>query len=414
MPLIDDFKFLIDSLDKRKVYKHKAHVDKMAAIYRAMVTGEGMELLLKRSKRQTDEEYKEKVEEVISIVPPIIEGLTLPFNKTFSSTSISKSITHESGTENDKNDSITKLINAANSFYGHKSVDEYLAEYLTQINSLDPNAYIAIHYDNELDIKPYPIIIWSRQIQNKEFKNNQIDKLLVSIENGYILYAANQNIKLVKEENNRVHDHAGTFYSKNIDKLESLENVDLIKTMDGQVYSIEIQRHELEKIPVVNFGYKLDAITDFETFVPVWNPALVYLEKLIKRDYELELSYEHHCFPQKLMLLDPCEGSFVGKTRVTCRGGIGSDGNVCSNCGGTGHAMQIKSADETMVFSMPDRRRNEQQIDLTKIVHYVKPDVSTLTKLEESIKMHLENVNRAVYNSDAFSKSAVNGVRSEE
>ena len=54
--------------------------------------------------------------------------------------------------------------------------------------------------------------------------------------------------------------------------------------------------------------------------------------------------------------------------------------------------------------------------ELTKVNMDFTNDVNYLgfAKLEESIKYHLENVNRAVYNSDSFSKSSVNGVRSEE
>lgn len=387
---------------------YKRTVDK-ANEYKTIITGEGVDKYMKKfPKRETDEEFHQRVDLTIGITKTVCGNLIDPQKKLTRSNSIEKTFLYTDN--NNKNyESLKEILET---FYqGRKSVDKYMSKSWIELNNIDPNALIVIDWKPNINgerIKPYPVEYSASKVYHFKKTNGELDWVCVHRDEKsfdpemYILYTKNFTVlfkrkKLVEDQT----FDADIKYYKNFDMDNFQGGVVAAMKADSKDSFWEITiptPHKLNAVPAVFVGFITDLYTR-ETYLSAIDKAMPILKKMIKADAELDYTMLLHAFPQKVQYTNPCKECNGKGTTIT--------GVSCDACNGTGQDPKDIQQSALDIVKVPRPRDKEDMFPLSDLIHYVKQDVELLSFQDKYVDKLVRRCKEAVYNSEIFTKSSV-------
>lgn len=413
--------------DARHEYYNKTV--KLATELKALITGEGIDDLMKQfNMRETTEQFEQRKRLTQHITTSIAKTIMDVSYKVPRSNAMRRILTAEEKV-------LEEFNNILNKFWGAHSWDDYMATRFIEMNYIDPNAFLVFEFDefNEKEerLQPFPFEVKSEEAVDYFYKN----KVLL-----YLIVMTNQNTFLNQEGIKRY-----TLYSKNVtinfdyfDEKEEKETDDEFKfrisqkyfglseennivfeneealtkddasigylLINNSVYKIDkLKNHNLDFVPAIQYGYVPDLATDRKTFRNPFDAAIPYLKKLIKVVSEMDLSMSLHAMPQKITYQNRC---------TDCNGSGQKPEGKCPKCKGMGYQI-VTSAQDSMTIKLPHDVTNDKIIDLEKLVRYIYPPVEGLQFQWQYIKDNIVECFRAVYGNQAVRKDQVTTTATE-
>lgn len=405
----------------------------LAETYRIFITGENISKKLHQFVRREDLElFEQRVQLTKSITPAVSSSIRQPFNKVARNDRIKTAI---KASNKNREVIITAMVSG---FYGprrkkNRGLNYWMKTRFTDLQFIDPNSWLVLEWDTpanlSVPIAPRPFEVTSDMAQHYYAVNDEVKWLFVkqAIKYGTVNGAATNSTGLpagstpgvirptidaqTKGDGFRytLYDEDVTVVYEQIDRdylkqtgyvLAGSETLVEIKDV---TYIVRVYTPKLGYAPVFRIGYKRDEVTNARTFVNPWHDALCFFDKSLKTVSELDLTMCLHTFPQKLQYVNKCEGE--SKTKK-CMSGRTADGQICGACKGSGLKVHT-TAQDILYVPMPDASpRNEDIIDLEKLIAYKSPPIE-LIKFQNEYTQQLERqAHQAVYNSQVFIKKA--------
>jgi hypothetical protein len=423
---------LIEVIEKRIRHRYYDRVCEHADLMRRLITGEGAEdILYQFVKRETEEDFQQRVMLTQIITPAICSSIMNPANKiprvrpTVNSIEV-QNIENGDGMMMVQNEEeqLANVFYAVDNYYGGESVDKFMGRVFIPLTYIDPNAFILTTFDdfdaNYEKAQPYPTIIPSQSAIDYKYVNGLLDYLIIKL--NHQIPPKNQYEQSTQGETYRIYLGADIIQFKqerlDLEAAVTLTNgaymsptdnmsTGLYKSSRGIVYSVSFYQPKAEEVQAVRIGCMYDPTTDFQTCISPLSSAVPYLMKSIKLVSELDLSYTLHVFPQKFSYYEPCPGE-VGHG---CDKGITVAGNSCTLCGGSGRSIHT-SAQDTIEFAIP--RDPQQAMALSNLVHYADLPMGVIGSLQDYLAYIERKAIKAVYNSELFSTDSVAATATEK
>lgn len=414
---------------------HYERVCRLAQEYKALMTGENAEILLKQFiKREDDEAFKQRLALTVLITPAIISALMKPFNKVSWNKKVKKFFEFDT----DKRDETVELMR--DSFYGrrksqNKGLDYWLRARFPKLSFQDPNAWVVIEWDapgSQADvITPRPFEVpscnaWDWLVENEETKWLWVHQH-ISVQKLYQqqgqnkkqakaagIYAPEPGDKwtLYDTDYTLVYTEVDPEYLRSIGYVKAKNETYWKDPVTKKTYSVKTFEPKLGFTPCFRVGYITDPETDDTTFVNGWHDAMPYLMKSVKTVSEMDLTMSLHAFPQKMQYVQKCPGTPPtepgGKGR-RCIGGKDDGGGVCAACKGAGYKVHT-SAQDALFFPFPaDGTTNAEVLDLEKLLVYKHPPTDILEFQNKYIEQTKAACHYAVFNRTQYTKATNTG-----
>ena len=395
---------LIEIVKNNKTHQDYKRVTELAEKYFKLVTGKGIDTLLKQIiTRETDEEFKQRTLITKSVCPAILNSTKLPFQKAVRKQPIVRKIEFTGEAEAKK----AKLEDSIAKYWGDKSLEKYLEYAFIDYNYTDPNAFLITEFSSfdplKENAKPYPFIATSEEAIMFEYHNEILDYLVVKLPITYIdkgtpqpgfkytEYLGMDTIELIQISEDE--------YNKGL-----FSGVEVIE-IDKKFFQINYYEPLNDKVPAVRFGFIRDTETKGRSFVSVFHSVMSYLEKTLKIDSELDLSTAMVAFPQRFMYVSPCKNQ-------ACKNGILLGGDICPDCNGTGQQQFHRGTQDIVTLTLP--RDPLEIIDLERMLVYKTPPIELLTFQKDYIEYLKKSVHAMMFNADLFTRAEVSVTATEK
>ncbi len=388
MDKITGLEFLKTVIDKDIYHQDYEYATDLADKYYKMKTGDGIIDLLRRIvTRETEEEFKQRGDISKSVIPSILNSTQLPFQKAVRKQPLLREILYE-GT-----DKTEELESQIDNYWGEKSLDEYLEYVVIDYNYIDPNAFLITEFNdfdnNREKADPYPFIATSKEAIMFEYINEDLQYLIIKLPIKYM-------DKDIEKDGNKYTMYLGADTIELVQVAAGGENVIKIKQ---EYYLYREFEPKANKVPAVRFGYMRDAQTRGRTFVSVFHPVMLLLEKLMKTDSELDLSTAMTAFPQRFAYVDKCSNK-------DCSSGYLLDGHtLCPVCKGTGQQPLHEGVKDVITLTMP--RNPADMVTLDNLLVYKSPPIDLLTFNKEYINDLRILVHTMMFNNEIATRSEV-------
>ncbi len=393
------------------------HVNEYADLCRTLVTGEGMDAMLRQFARREDEDwFHQRVQITQHIVPTYVNSLLRTFNK-IPFANYSRVLTYDSDVKN-RDTKVSEIEDVMSRFSGETSLDGYVKVRPLELLSVDPNAWIVIDFDGSRKVNgrlsPYPHEVFSADAVDFRFVNGTLQYL--TIRGGEIgeetltCYLPNYTVQVKKIKNPNhsqfvLMDYGiGVLAMREIEErgylASTYEGREAIKAANNDIWEvIRPLSHDAGRVQAFRVGYIRDFRTNGRTYVSPIHEAIPHLKKVIKTGSELDLSMALTAFPLRLRYAPPCDAD-------GCYKGYTDNGTVkCGSCKGTGLKTVPSSAQEEIVLRLPDDRADI--IPLSDLVSFKNPDTAILEFQRDYIQSCIREAKAAVFQSDIFTKSDV-------
>lgn len=377
---------LLQKVIKDELYHQDyKHVTELAEKYYKMKTGDDITSLLRQIvTRETEEEFKQRCDISKSVIPSILNSTQLPFQKAVRKQPLLKDIIYESS---DKSEELNNVIGR---YWGEKSLDEYLEYAIIDYNYIDPNAFLITEFEafdsNKKKAEPYPFIATSKEAIMFEYQNENLQYLIVKLP-----------IKFMANDVERDGFKFTMYLGADTIQLSEVEKGEF--EINGKHYEYQEFLPKAKKVPAQRFGYIRDAETKGRTFVSVFHPVMLLLEKLMKTDSELDLSTAMTAFPQRFAYVDKCSNK-------DCMDGRLLDGQTtCSVCNGTGQQVAHRGVLDIITFTIP--KDVTAMVDLNNMLVYKTPPIELLTFNKEYINDLRILIHTMMFNNEIATRSEV-------
>ena len=379
----DGFELLKTVIEKDLRHQDYKHVTELADKYYKMKTGDGVTDLLRQIvTRETNEEFEQRCRISKSVIPSILNSTMLPFQKAVRKQPLLRDLLYESG---DKTKELEAVIGR---YWGEKSIEEYLEYSIIDYNYIDPNAFLITEFDefdaNTEKATPYPFIASSLDAVMFEFKNENLAYLIVRLP-----------VKYMAKDIERDGYKFTMYLGENTIQLTEAESG---MEINSKFYEYQEFNPKAKKVPAQRFGYIRDAETKGRTFVSVFHPVMLLLEKLMKTDSELDLSTAMTAFPQRFAYVDKCANK-------DCMGGQLLDGSECKSCHGTGQQPLHSGVKDVITLTLP--RNPADMITLDNLLVYKTPPIELLTFNKDYINNLRILVHTMMFNNEIATRSEV-------
>lgn len=368
-------------------------VMKLAEKYYAMKTGDGIEKLLhKIETRVTDEEFEQIKKIYKSIIPSTLNSTKLPYQKAARKQPLVRKIDYEGDSDKKK----LELEEFIQTYWGDKSLEEFLEYAYIDYNYIDPNAFLVTEFDNfdnkSEKAKPYPFVASSAEAVMFEYKNEILQYLVVKLPIKYM------DGDIVKD---------GVKYTMYLgwDTIVFTQSANGPERIGALLFDVDFYEPKNDKVPAVRFGYIRDDETKGRTFVSVFHCVIGLLEKTLKIDSELDLSTAMVAFPQRYRYVTKCNNQ-------GCNKGFLPDGSKCTVCDGTGTQPFHKGTQDIVKMALP--RNSEEMIDLDKMAYDHSPDIELLQFDADYLEKLEKKVQAKMFNADLYTRSEVSTTATEK
>lgn len=388
---------------KIETQHYKRRVE-LAKEYYDYYTGNLNERLQRIISRESEDEFKQRVNLTNHVTKSILNSTKLPFQKAARKQPLIRKIDFSSGGTESK---VLEIKTFMSQFNGEKSLDQYLEQMIVEYNFIDPNAFLITEFIPNTELvkaKPYPFIAKSENVVDYQYINGTIDYVIVRIpikfiehdkeKDGfkYTMYNGNETLELIQVGKDFTAPNT-VFYET--DKEKYIFNI----------YQVKAESDPELKPAAIQFGYIPDPETGFETYLSIFDCALPYLRKTLKVNSELDQSMAMVAFPQRFRYVAACnnDGCYQGKM---------PDHTDCTVCHGSGKAQVHKGTQDVFELEMP--KSKEEMFDLENLLIYKMPPIELLKFQDEYIKSLKVDVHTTIFNSDVFTKPTVTTTATEK
>lgn len=394
-----------------------------AKLYSQLITGEGMDSLLKQfTKRETGELFEQRKDITQHIIQGVCKNLMDVSFKLPRSNSKTRIVSYSSDNEQEKETKVKELENVLKQFWGDQSLDDWFASRFIEMNYMDPNAFIILSWDdfdaNHQTAQPYPLEASSEAVVDFKYINNILQYLIVARSHRvvdpdgekaegenktcFLLYRDEDAIRLTPiHEKHPVH---GMFSDKDSREKIDVDGVEYIK-IGKTVYEILApEPYKLDYVPAFRVGYMRDLYTKGQTMLNPFDAAIPYMKKSIKANSEMDLTMALIAFPQMIRYAEKCPNK-------DCLDGQLRDGGTCPTCGGTGVHIPT-SVQDAITLKMPKDKEN--LLDLSKLIHFAHPPIEVAKHQDEYIEKLTQRCYKTIYGSEAILKSQITTTATEK
>jgi len=408
MVAVDAISYLQKLVSLNVELQHYQRRIDLAKEYYDYYTGELNDRLKQIVKRESKEEFDQRVSLTNHITKAILNSTKLPFQKASRKQPIVRKIEFSNNTDTKKKE-IEDFLNIYN---GDKSLDQYMELMMVEWNMIDPNAFLIVEFKPNTEtekVKPYPFIAPSASVIDYNYINGVIN---------YVIVRA--SIKF-KQGNTEQDGKKYTMYNGNETIVMEQVGIDepislsinqvsiLINDKDRYIQTIyQVKAKEDPEIltpAAIQFGYILDPETNYETYLSIFDCALPYLRKTLKVNSELDQSMSMMAFPQRFSYAPKCQ-------EPDCNKGMRLDGTTCPACRGTGRAQIHKGAQDVMELDLPDDK--DGMLDLNNLLVYKTPPIELLQFDSDFLKDLKVSIHTTIFNADIFSKPEVTATATEK
>ena len=160
----DGFELLKKIIGDEVRHQDYGRVTKLADKYYKMKTGDGIEALLQQIETRTSDEEFEQIKRIYrSIIPSTLNSTQLPYQKAARKQPIVRKIDYEGDAEKKK----LELEEFIRTYWGDKTLEEFLEFAYIDYNYIDPNAFLITEFDDfdykREKAKPYPFVASSTE-----------------------------------------------------------------------------------------------------------------------------------------------------------------------------------------------------------------------------------------------------------
>jgi hypothetical protein len=384
----DGLLLLKEIIKEEKRHEDYKRVTLLADKYYAMKTGDGIEEMLhKIETRVTDEEFKQIKKIYKSIIPSTLNSTKLPFQKALRKQPLVRQIDYGGDAEAKK----IELEKFIQTYWGDKSLEEYLEYAYVDYNYIDPNAFLVTEFDNfdnkQEKAQPYPFVASSTEAVMFKYNNEILDYLVVKLPTKY-------RDGDIEKEGVKYTMYLGydTIVCNQVAESKATEY------LANRWFEVLFYEPKNEKVPAMRFGYIRDEQTKGRTFVSLFHCVIGLLEKTLKIDSELDLSTSMVAFPQRFRYVTPCNNP-------GCKNGYLLDGNMCSVCQGTGIQPYHKGTQDVVSLNLP--KDPTKMIDLEQMAYDHSPDIELLQFDSDYLEKLEKKVWTKMFNNDMFTKAEV-------
>jgi hypothetical protein len=377
------------------VHQDYARVVALAEKYYKLKTGDGIEdLLHKIETRVTDEEFKQIKNIYRSIIPSTLNSTKLPFQKAVRKKPVVRMIEYP-GDSDKKKDELEQYIGT---YWGDRSLEEYLEYAYIDYNYIDPNAFLITEFgdfDPRIEkAQPYPFVASSAEAIMYEYQNELLQYLVVKLPITYM-------------DNGIEKDGVKYTMYLGMDTIVYVQtaNIEGIVAIGNKHYQVELYQPKNEKVPAMRFGYIRDEQTKGRTFVSVFHCVMGLLEKTLKIDSELDLSTAMVAFPQRYRYVTPCRN-------MGCNKGYMPDGNVCSVCQGSGVQPFHKGTQDIIKLALP--KNPDEMLELEQLAYDHSPDIALLQFDADYLEKLEKKIQAKMFNADLYTRSQVSTTATEK
>lgn len=390
---------IIDAIENKTQHINYKRVNDLAKLYKALITGEGIDELLKQFELREDKEaFDQRVKLTQSTTDALCNSIRNPFEKVLRTDPLIKRI--ESKDEKAVEIITDKLVEFYNSENQNSGLDYWIQTRFKSLSFLDPNCFVVLEWDsfdsNKERATPYPYEVPCDQAINFEYKNNELQYLLDKREVTFI----EDDVKIKGFKYTLYGIGFVIAYERVPEKYIAEGNERIWKDIAGNKYVIRIHETKLDYVPAFVVGYIGDELTKEVTYVNPFHSAISYFKKIVKLISEADLSKTLHAFPQKMQYVQPC----MGHNGNACMEGRDRDGNVCGSCNGKGYIFHT-SAQDAVIMPLP--RRNEEIVDLDKLLVYKYPPIDLLEFQESIIDKYEQKIHVSIFNTLSLVKKTV-------
>lgn len=438
----EGLQILLDCVNTEKKHRDYDHVVKLAEKYHQLITGDGIEKLMRQfSRREDNTLFTQRKDITQHITPSVASAIMSPFFKVGRVNVIRRDIGFESTEQFDVKKKIVE--EGINNYFGDKSLDKYLETRFVELSFSDPNSFIVTEYDaaptddagNPTEkVKPFPWEVSSEQAVNFKYKNYRLEWLVVKsdcnikqtytsgegdkkqtktedeVGTEYTIYLENEAIKFTQIPFESVQvPEDGIIRTVQVIVDGQMVSVDYVRFDQKRVYRIDYFIHNAGRVPAIRIGYKRDLLTKGRTYVSPMEAGVPYFMKMIKTVSEFDLTMCLHVFPQKIQYVPRCTGE---SKEIGCDGGRNPSGNVCKICSGTGQLPAHTSAQDALFLRQP--KDPADMIDLEKMMIYKSPPIELVKFQREYIWSLVLDAQKAVFNSDVFSRAEISATATEK
>jgi len=392
----------IQVADGKRKHRHYSRTVESAKMYTALSTGFGISAYMKKySRREDDELFRTRCEITHQITPSVCSNLFAILRKAYRSF-YRRELTY--GADENAEKKAKDFEAMLKKYAGNMGVDGYCQERLIELNKTDPNTWIIQEWKDFDSIveyaEPYPFEASSEMALDFEIERGTLQYLTVQTfaENPK---DADRPLKVIT-----CYQNGKAAVLRQTDKINNRPtdvNAQLIPgetvNIDGCEWTYLEYTHGLE-IQAMRAGYVRDVLTSGETYVWPLEAAEPYLHKSLKVVSELDLTAANVAMPLTIRFGDICDAP-------GCEGGhIHATGGLCQSCKGTGKKKSPTSVlEEIVITPMPENAAD--MLDLSKVIHYVSPEVAIL-EWQQNYVEHLKNeCKHAVLNSEIYDKNQI-------
>lgn len=383
-------------------HKHYDRTVYLAGLYSKIISGKGIDTLLKQFVRREDKVmFDQRVNLTQQITPSISNGIIKTFNKVFRTTPAIESIDFEGDNVETKIEEVKAVLKK---IYGEKDVYKYIQDRFTYLTFCDPNAFIYTtfkSFDNEVEKpQPYNLEISSEAAINYEYFNNELQWLISRVDNTYI---ENNKTKTgsIYAVYGREYAYVLTQVGSDYKPVEGqqIKKLPVLNGKEFEYFIFDEYNHKSEVIPIIQVGYERDLETQGESYVSPIHAGVPYFMKLIKTVSEFDLTNCLHAFPKLFQYVDSCSFKPDGKCTNS-----GVNVENCKQCNKTGIKLHT-SAQDAVILKLP--KEAEDMMDLSKMIHVETPSIDLLEFQNKLINEYVEKTNKAIFNSETFTKSEI-------
>lgn len=391
---------LIQVADGKRRHRYYDRTVDLAKLYTALSTGYGIAEFMKPYSRREDENlFKVRCEITNQITPSVCSNLFAILEKAYRSF-YRRELTYGSDEDGSRK---TKEFEAMLAKYaGGMGVDGYCQDRILELNQTDPNTWVIQEWKDFDSVteyaEPYPFEASSKMAVDFEYERGKLQYLIVET------YSDNPKDKTDPLKIYTCYQNGLASVIRQTTKTTSRQtdyNAPLLNgqtvVIDGREWLYIEYRHGLE-IQAMRAGYKRDKLTSGNTFVWPVEAAEPYLLKSLKVVSELDLTAANVAMPLTIRFGDNCNAP-------GCDGGYTPTG-VCNSCSGTGRKKSPTSVlEEIVITPMPESPSD--MLDLSKVIHYVSPDVSILQWQEQYVDTLERKCKSAVLNSEIYNRQEI-------
>lgn len=406
MEITKAINLLVDTISTDKKHQDYDRVTKSADTWKQIITGEGIENLLKIfSPREDPELFKQRKTLTQVVTPAVTSALSNPQNKIARSRPLENSITDKEGKALDD---VQKLVD---NYWAERPLDYYLESAYLPHNNWDPNAFIITTFDDYdhrfQKPRPYSVIVNCYQAVNYEFANGDLQWLIVKSDPNsmgrFLLYTDTNVIDavMVPMDSLSIEEKFFVASMKDGEWREISKDVYGYKKNNENIYKLTVKDPKTGEILAIRTGNILDKWTNGRTCLSPLHAAFNHLMKSIKVVSEMDLSISLHVFLQKFIYVPRCKGDGTND----CINGYTAAGALCSVCKGSKKIPMHTSSGDTVELPLPEEMTD--LFDLSKMAYVLNLPIEIVEWLDKFCDKLETKCTKAIYGSEIFQTDTV-------